>query len=162
MEFGWISLFGAAIVLIVTIPDLVFSLQSRKAKDPRGGRGIRLMGLAGRLGCMVLAWLPFPAGKFGFSSVEEFLLYLAGSGFLLAAYLFAFCLWLRERTPGRTLVLAALPPCVFLLSGILLRHWLLAAFSLLFAAGRVRLPEGKGEAPRQGSQDASRAGGGER
>ena len=35
------------------------------------------------------------------------------------------------------MALAVLPACMFLLSGVLLRHWLLAGFAVVFAVGHI-------------------------
>ena len=35
------------------------------------------------------------------------------------------------------MILAVLPACLFLLSGLTLRHWLLVGFAALFAVGHI-------------------------
>ena len=55
----------------------------------------------------------------------------------MTAYLIVFALYLRKKTAGRAMVLAILPACIFLLSGLLLRHWLLVGFALLFAVAHI-------------------------
>ena len=44
---------------------------------------------------------------------------------------------MKRRTIPLALVLAILPACIFLSSGILLRHWLLVGFAVLFAVGHI-------------------------
>ena len=65
------------------------------------------------------------------------MLYMACNGMLLTAYGIAFAVYMKRRSARLALVLAILPACIFLLSGILLRHWLLVGFSLLFAFGHI-------------------------
>ena len=48
-----------------------------------------------------------------------------------------FAFYLKRKTGKRALALAVLPACIFLLSGLLLHHWLLAAFALLFGAAHI-------------------------
>ena len=45
------------------------------------------------------------------------------------------CLRILSALTGAAL--AVLPSCIFLLSGILLRHWLLVGFAVLFAIGHI-------------------------
>ena len=41
------------------------------------------------------------------------------------------------KNAGLALSLAIIPACIFLLSGLLLRHWLLAGFAILFAIAHI-------------------------
>lgn len=52
-------------------------------------------------------------------------------------YWIVFALYLRRQTARRAMILAVLPACIFMLSGLTLRHWLLAAFALLFAVCHI-------------------------
>ena len=62
---------------------------------------------------------------------------LIGNGGLLTAYWIIFAGYLKRRTRKRALALAVIPTCLFLLSGLLLRHWLLAASAVLFGIGHI-------------------------
>ena len=137
MEFGWINLFGGIIVILMLIPNIVYALKNRDEKNLCTDRTMNLLEQIGRYGCIVLMWLPLLVWKFGFRSVPEMLLYFAGNGALLLLYWLVFARYLKERTAKRALVLAILPACVFLLSGLLLRHWLLVGFAVLFAVGHI-------------------------
>ena len=137
MEFGWINLFGGIIVILLLIPNIVYALKNRGEKNLCTDRTMNLLEQIGRYGCIVLMWLPLLVWKFGFRSVPEMLLYFAGNGALLLLYWLVFARYLKERTAKRALVLAILPACVFLLSGLLLRHWLLVGFAVLFAVGHI-------------------------
>ena len=79
-------------------------------------------------------WLPLLVWKFGFGSVEEFLIYLIGNGALLLCYYLSWMLYSRKKTLSVAMALAIIPTAIFLLSGLLLRHWLLVAFAILFGA----------------------------
>ena len=137
MEFGWINIFGAGFVILLLIPNIVYALKNRGEVNMCTNKGMNAIEQIGRYGCIVLMWLPLLVWKFGFQSVPEMLLYFAGNGALLLLYWLVFARYLKERTAKRALVLAILPACVFLLSGLLLRHWLLVGFALLFAVGHI-------------------------
>ena len=78
------------------------------------------------------AQISFPLGGIGTGCIG-----LGGNGALLAVYWFVYARYLRERTRRRALTLAVVPACIFLMSGLLLRHWLLVVFALLFAVGHI-------------------------
>lgn len=137
MEFGWINLFGAVIVGLMLLPNILYALKNRGEENRCANRWMNLIEQIGRYGCIVLMWLPLPVWKFGFRSVAEMVLYLGGNGLLLAAYWLVYARYFRERTLGRALALAIIPSCIFLMSGLLLRHWLLVGFALLFAVGHI-------------------------
>lgn len=137
MEFGWINVFGAGIVLLLLIPNIVYAIRSKGEANGCTNRLMNALEQIGRYACIVLMWLPLLVGKFGFADILGLLLYLAGNGVLLAAYWLVFAAYMKRKTAGRALALAILPACIFLLSGLLLRHWLLVGFALLFAVGHI-------------------------
>lgn len=148
MEFGWINLFGGIIVLLMLIPNIVYALKNREERNLCTNRVMNVVEQAGRYGCIVWMWLPLLVWKFGFRSASEMLLYFLGNGVLLVAYWLVFARYMRKKTAKRALMLAILPACIFLLSGLLLRHWLLVGFGLLFAVGHIYVTtiNAKGEA----------------
>ena len=137
MEFGWINLFGGIIVILMLIPNIVYALQNRDEQNRCANKLMNILEQVGRYGCILLMWFPLLVWKFGFKSVPEMLLYFVGNGALLLAYWLVYARYLKQRTAGRAMALAVIPACIFLLSGLLLRHWLLAGFALLFAVGHI-------------------------
>ena len=137
MEFGWINLFGGVIVILMLIPNIVYALRNRDEQDRCTDKFMNVLEQVGRYGCIVLMWFPLLVWKFGFKSVPEMLLYFVGNGALLLAYWLVYARYLKQRTARRALALAVIPACIFLLSGLLLRHWLLVSFALLFAVGHI-------------------------
>lgn len=137
MEFGWINLFGAVIVVIILIPNIIYAIKNKGEKNLCTNKTMNIIEQIGRYACIILMWLPLFVWKFGFASVAEMLLYFIGNGTLLFVYLFVFALYFRKKTKGRAIILAVLPACIFLLNGLLLRHWLLAGFAILFAIGHI-------------------------
>ena len=137
MHFGWIKLFGAGFVIIMLIPNIVYAIRNPNERNRCENRLMNVLEQIGRYGCIVLMWLPLLRWKFGFQSVFEMLLYLGGNAALLLAYGIVWALYFIKRTPARALTLAILPACMFLLSGILLRHWLLVGFAVLFSVAHL-------------------------
>ena len=137
MEFGWINVFGACIVALMMIPNIIYALRNRDEKNACTNRLMNVIEQIGRYACIILMWLPLLVWKFGFSSTFGMMLYLGGNGVLLAAYWFFFAWYMKRKDAKLALLLAILPACIFLLSGLLLRHWLLVGFAVLFAVGHI-------------------------
>ena len=135
MEFGWINLFGAGIIVLIMIPNIIYAAgQKQDETQIEVPRGLSACEQVGRYGCVILMWLPLLVWKFGIGSVEEFLIYLIGNGALLLCYYLSWMLYSRKKTLSVAMALAIIPTAIFLLSGILLHHWLLVAFAILFGA----------------------------
>jgi len=137
MEFGWISLFGAVIVIVMMIPNIVYAFRNKDEKNLCTNKVMNLIEQIGRYACIILMWLPLFVWKFGFASVIEMVLYMVCTGILLAAYWIMFVIYMKRRTQGLAIALAIIPSCIFFFSGILLRHWLLVGFAVLFAIGHI-------------------------
>ncbi len=137
MSFGRINVFGAIVVVLMLVPNVVYALKNRGEENRCTNRWMNLLEQIGRYGCIAFMWFPLLVGKFSFRSVPEMTLYLGGNGALLAVYWFVYARYLRERTWRRALTLAVVPACIFLMSGLLLRHWLLVVFALFFAVGHI-------------------------
>ena len=137
MEFGWINVFGAVIVVLMLIPNIVYAIKNKGEQNLCTNRFMNVVEQVGRYACIALMCLPLLVWKFGFASVLDMMLYMACNGLLLAAYWITFAFYMKRRSVRLALVLAVLPACIFLLSGILLQHWLLAGFAVVFAIGHI-------------------------
>ncbi len=92
---------------------------------------------AGRYGCIFFMWLPLFVWEFGFNSKLEMIAYMALNAVLIFAYWIAFLIYFKKKNISLAIILAVIPSCIFLISGILLRHWLLVCFAILFAIGHI-------------------------
>ena len=137
MEFGWINIFGAVIVILMLIPNIVYAIKNKDEKNYCTNLFMNIIEQIGRYACIVLMWLPLLVWKFGFASVFEMILYLTCNGLFLAVYWITFAVYMNRKSLQLALVLAIVPACIFIFSGILLRHWLLAGFAILFAVGHI-------------------------
>lgn len=133
MEFGFINLLGGIIVILILIPNIIWA-----ARGGGGGtetavpKALTVCEQTGRYGCMLLMWLPLFVWEFGFRSFAGFAAYAAGNGALLIAYYVTWFVYAKKRTLYGGMALAVIPAAIFLLSGVLLGHWCLAAFAVLF------------------------------
>ena len=139
---------GAAFVILMLIPNIVYAIKNKGEKNLCTDQFMNFIEQLGRYACIVLMWLPLLVWKFGFASVSEMVLYTAGNGILLMAYWIVFAIYMKRKAPGLAITLAVLPACIFLLSGILLRHWLLVGFAVLFSVGHIYVTKKNAEQTR--------------
>jgi len=137
MEFGWINLFGAVMVIIMLIPNTVYAIKNRNAVNQCTNKVMNLIEQFGRYGCILLMWLPLFVRKFGFLSVNMLLIYLLGNGLLLLSYILLWILYFKKESTSGAMALAIIPSCIFILNGLLLHHWALLAFAVLFGLGHI-------------------------
>lgn len=140
MEFGWINLFGAGIVVLIMIPNIIYMAGPKQDETQiKVPRGLSACEQVGRYSCIILMWLPLLVWKFGFGSAEEFLIYLIGNGVLLLCYYLFWMRYSRKKSISNAMALAIIPTAIFLVSGMLLRHWLLVVFAILFGASHCTI-----------------------
>ena len=135
MEFGWINLWGAVIVIVMMIPNIVYAVKFPNQENKCKNRFMNIIEQAGRYGCIVLMWFPIFVWKFGFQSIFEMLAYISGSAILLLMYWIIWLFYIRKQTMKTAIALAVIPTIIFLLCGILLRHWALIVAAVSFGIG---------------------------
>ena len=139
MKFGIFNLWCAGILGLILVPNLLYAIRRREGGISSGSRAVNALEHTGRFGCMVFMVVPLGVrgGEFGFYSPEELVIWGFGTLLLLAAYYVCWAFFARR--PGRRLALAlALIPCgIFLLSAVLLRHWVLAVFTGIFTGAHL-------------------------
>ena len=67
---------GMAIILLMMIPNVIFALRHRNMENRCKSRFINILEQIGRYGCLILMIICIGLDKFGFGSVEDFLIYL--------------------------------------------------------------------------------------
>lgn len=140
MRFGWINLFQGIIVVLLLIPNLVYALRRPSAvvhQPP--GRLLELAEQAGRYGCMLLMVVNLGLWEFGFFSNEDFVVWLLGNGVLLLVYWVCWLFYFKSPVRRWAVVLAVAPGLLFLLNGLLLRHWALVGCAVLFCVVHPRV-----------------------
>lgn len=137
MEFGWFNLSGLLIVALLLAPNIIYAVRHQGAEHRCIHPPMLVLEQLGRYGCIALMVLPLGVGKFGFYSMEAFLIWCVLCSVLLLAYFVCWALYFRKPSQASALSLAILPCALFILRGAFLHHWLLLAFGLMFAAGHI-------------------------
>lgn len=132
MEFGWINAAGGLIVALMLVPNVVYALRCPGQENRCKNRIMNLLEQMGRYASMALMVLPVGVWEFGFPNVGAMLVYLIGNFVLLLGYWVSWGGYFRRPGRGLSRALVMLPTCIFILSGITLRHWLLAAAGAVF------------------------------
>lgn len=137
MDMNGINLMGLIIVLLMLVPNILYALTHRGVQNACTRRGMNLIEQVGRYGSMLLMVLPLGVGSFGFRSGRAFGIWLAGMAALLVVYGILWVVYVHRAQRVVALLLAIVPSMLFLLHGLLLRHWLLVLFGGLFGVGHI-------------------------
>lgn len=137
MQFGWLNLTGAIIIVLMMVPNIIFAVKHHDIKNLCTCMPMLIMEQTGRYGSMALIVFPLLVWEFGFRSPEAFVIWLALCAAMLLAYYICWVLYFHRPSLPVALWLAILPSAIFILRGLFLRHWLLTAFGVIFAAGHV-------------------------
>lgn len=137
MKFGWINLTGGIIVILMLIPNIVFTIKKRYAQHNKANKLIVIVEQTGRYGCMALMVLPLFVRSFGFSPLEFMFVYLGANTILLISYYICWIAYSKKRAMDTALTLAIIPTLIFLISGYLLKHWALIAMAAVFGISHI-------------------------
>ncbi|MBR3597817.1 MAG: hypothetical protein IKJ82_00485 [Oscillospiraceae bacterium] len=136
MVLNLINFIQVAIVWILIIPDLLFSIHKGK-RESGCSKAASITEQFGRYASMLLMVLPLGIWEFGFASPEETVLYFIANGILLLTYIVLYVFFFKKQNLVSAIILAVIRILVFLLCGILLRHWFLIIFAIIFAVGHL-------------------------
>jgi len=119
------------------IPNIIYAIKNKDEKNLCTNKLMNIIEQVGRYACIVLMWLPLLVWEFGFKSVSDMLTYVLVNCALILSYWLVFAKYFKQKTETTALTLAMIPSMIFILSGVILRHWLLLAFGVLFAIGHI-------------------------
>ena len=133
-------IFGAAIVILIMIPNIIYAVKHKQTEaEKEFPPYLSICEQIGRYGCIILMWLPLFVWKFGFESVGGLFVYLIATVILLLGYYLFWVKYARNKTLTTAMALAVIPTILFLLSGVLLNHWTLVAFAVLFGLSHCKI-----------------------
>lgn len=134
---NWLNVFGLIIVILILIPNIIYAIKFKDVKNECANKVMNILEQIGRYACMIFMVFNFGLAKFGFASVGEFLIYFLGNVALLLAYWIIWILFFIKQTSWKSMALAMIPACVFLICGVTLRHILLIISAVFFAVGHI-------------------------
>ena len=135
---NWINIFGLITVVLMLIPNVLYAIKFKGQETTcKCCRSIYILEHIGRYGSMFLMAFNIGIAEFGFASDGHFVAYFIANIILLVAYWFVYALYFHKRTNGKSMALAIIPSCIFIIDGILLRHYLLVSFAIIFALSHI-------------------------
>ncbi|MGF0019539.1 hypothetical protein [Sporofaciens sp. SGI.106] len=137
MGMDWLNVFGLILVILLRIPNIAYAVRVKDQKNLCTNKFMNILEQIGRYACMFLMVFNIGIDEFGFGSVGAFLIYIIGNVLLMLSYWVIWILYFYKQSFGKQITLAILPTCLFLLSGITMRHYLLILFGLVFGVGHV-------------------------
>lgn len=137
LGWSWINIFGFILVVLMLIPNILYAFRIRGQENKVTNKVINLLEQIGRYTSMFLMVFNIGIAEFGFHSVAAFLAYGIGNILLLVIYWILWILYFKEQKLWKSMALAIIPICMFLLSGITLRHMLLVVSAVVFGIGHI-------------------------
>jgi hypothetical protein len=137
MQFNWVNLFGAMVVVILLLPNIIYVLKNKGMENRCRNKAMNIMEQIGRYACIIFMWLPLFVWEFGFQSLGAFLFYIFGNTLLLTVYWILWVFYFKKPRNPVAMALAIIPTCIFLLSGLLLHYWLLIISAIVFGIGHI-------------------------
>jgi len=135
---NWINLFGLITVVLMLIPNILYAIKFKgQEKKCKCCRSMYILEQVGRYGSMFLMAFNIGIAEFGFTSETHFAIYAISNIALLVAYWLVYALYFHKRKNWKSMALAIIPSCVFLIDGIMLRHYLLVSFAIMFAFSHI-------------------------
>ena len=147
MTFGWFSVFHLLMIAALLIPNGIYMLQNKQAKNKCTSRCMNVLEQIGRYGCMLLmilsvkggtsdgllaAFVPIAVLAVLFALLSPVLVVLA-VGLTGIVYVMMRASRCTCRKSWICMALAIVPALLFLLCGITLHAWLLTAVAVIFA-----------------------------
>lgn len=139
MEFNWINLFGFIVVVLLLIPNIIFSIKNKNQQSAPSNKILNIIEQIGRYACILLMVLPLFVWEFGFSPLEWMFVYLLGDIVLLILYYIFWLLYRKKQTMGNALALAVIPTLIFVVSAVSVRHWALLIMAVLFGVSHIAI-----------------------
>ncbi|MDY4611366.1 MAG: hypothetical protein SPD11_12220 [Sphaerochaetaceae bacterium] len=138
---NWINVPGMSVVVLMLLPNIIYAFICKGDENQNRCHSflMNLVEQIGRYGSMFLMAFNIGVLESGFSSKAAFLSWLFTIALLMLGYWVCWVLYFKKRRRGYALALAILPSLMFLLSGILQRHWLLSLSAVLFSAGHIHV-----------------------
>ena len=137
MEFNWINVWGAMIVIIMLIPNIIFAIRNPYLENKCKNVIVNIIEQIGRYTSMVLMIFPIFVREFSFKSVLEMICDVVVTSILLLVYWVVWFFYLKTKSKNKAIILAVLPTMIFVISGILLRHWSLMLAGISFGIGHI-------------------------
>lgn len=135
VDTAWFNVEGLIFIVLLLAPNLLYAIKFRGAKNACMNRIFHVLEQIGRYASMFLMIFNIGIAEFGFSGPGAWLCYMIGNASMLLAYWVMWFLYFKKQRLWISMALAILPTCIFLVSGITMRHVLLIISAMIFGIG---------------------------
>lgn len=139
MEFNWINLFNAVIIVLMLIPNIIYAIKNKNKSPKTDNKTLSIVEQIGRYSCIVLMILPLFIKEFGFNPLEVMFLYLVANIILLLEYFMFWVLFFKKQTKSTAISLSVIPTAIFFVTGACFKHWALMISALVFGFAHIML-----------------------
>ena len=131
MAFTFINLLAMMFDTLLIIPEMVHTIKGvRKINQCK--THITVLDYVFKYAALILMFLPLGLNQFGFKSVIGMLIYLFGNGILCIIYDIVFVINVKKDSYTTDYKLLYMMVAIFLISAVILRHWLLLIVSACY------------------------------
>lgn len=134
---GWINFSGLIVIVLMLIPNIVYSYKNKDAENKCTNKIINIIEQIGRYSSMFLMIFNIGILEFGFYSKSSFIIWLFSIIILILLYLIFWVAYFRINNFTLAMALAIIPSLIFIGSGFILRHYLLAISGIIFAISHI-------------------------
>ena len=131
MAFTFINLLAMMFDTLLIIPEMVHTIKGVR-KINRCKTHITVLDYVFKYAALILMFLPLGLNQFGFKSVIGMLIYLFGNGILCIIYDIIFVINVKKDSYTTDYKLLYMMVAIFLISAVILRHWLLLIVSACY------------------------------
>lgn len=132
MEFNWINVFNGVTIVLMLIPNIIFSIKNKEKKPIKANKIAVIIEQISRYGCMLLMIFPVLIWEFGFSPIEFMFVYLIGNIILLILYFVFWVLYFKKKTLKTGVALSIIPGLIFINSAASVKYWILLFVAIVF------------------------------
>jgi hypothetical protein len=138
---NWFNVFGLFIIVLLLIPNIVYLYlnKNKPIENKCRSKVIILAEQIGRYGSMALMVFNIGTFEFAFHTHEIFTLYLIINIILILLYWLFWYFYIRRNSLVFSMLLAIIPSAIFIINGILFKHWLLLLFGMVFAVSHINI-----------------------
>lgn len=119
------------------IPNIIFAIKNPNLENRCNNLIMNITEQIGRYLSMILMVIPILVWKFSFNSVFNMVFYLVVTSVLLLLYLLVWFFYFKSQSKNKAILLALLPTMIFIISGVLLKHYLLVISGILFGIDHI-------------------------
>ena len=134
---SWINICGLITVIVMLIPNVIYAIKNKQAENKCKNHIVNILEQIGRYGCMFLMTFNIGFIEFGFHSKNGFVIWLITIPSLLLIYWILFVVYYKSSKLTLAILLAVIPSIIFILNGILLYHWVLLIFGIVFSTAHI-------------------------